>query len=142
MMSSRNSETPERANNGSTGDLDLSEGACPIKLSSKTLVHISSGLYRNTANALKELVSNSFDADAHVVHINTNYPEFDVLTCSDDGDGMELKEFIRLMDGGIGDSMKRVDETDVAPKRTKSGRPVIGRIGIGMLAIAQVCFEF
>ena len=45
-----------------------------IKLSSKTLVHISSGLYRSTANALKELVSNSFDADATVVEINTNFP--------------------------------------------------------------------
>jgi len=122
----------------------LPEDGHPIKLSSKTLVHISSGLYRSTANALKELVSNAFDADANVVRINTNYPEFDVLTCTDDGNGMTEKEFKRLMDGGIGDSDKRTGATDEAldSPRTKEGRPIIGRIGIGMLAIAQVCYEF
>jgi HSP90 family molecular chaperone len=111
----------------------------PIKLSSKTLGHISSGLYRSTANALKELISNSFDADATIVEINTNYPNFDVLTCRDNGCGMTKAEFERLMDGGIGDSTKR---TDGKPEKTPSGRPVIGRIGIGLLAIAQVCAEF
>lgn len=111
----------------------------PIKLSSKTLVHISSGLYRSTANALKELVSNSFDADATVVEINTNFPRFDALTCRDNGSGMTMKEFRRLMDGGIGNSLKR---TSVTGEMTPGGRPIIGRIGIGMLAIAQVCYEF
>lgn len=113
----------------------------PIKLSSRTLVHISSGLYRSTANALKELVSNSFDADAKTIRINTNFPEFDVLTCSDDGEGMDKAEFERLMNGGIGNSRKRIGEGN-EPLRTSSGRPIIGRIGIGMLAIAQVCYEF
>ncbi len=58
-----------------------------IKLSSKTLVHISSGLYRSTANALKELISNAFDADATLVEINTISPRFDTLTCKDNGTG-------------------------------------------------------
>jgi hypothetical protein len=142
MSTERNHTAPE--NGGGNNIPPLPEDAHPIKLSSKTLVHISSGLYRSTANALKELVSNSFDADAKVIRINTNYPEFDVLTCSDNGNGMTKKEFEWLMDGGIGNSPKRVDETgeDIKPKHTKMGRPVIGRLGIGMLAIAQVCYEF
>jgi histidine kinase/DNA gyrase B/HSP90-like ATPase len=110
-----------------------------IKLSSKTLVHISSGLYRSTANALKELVSNAFDADATIVEISTNYPRFDALTCHDNGSGMTMTEFTRLMDGGIGNSLKRAG---VGSDTTPGGRPVIGRIGIGMLAIAQVCYQF
>ncbi len=112
-----------------------------IKLSSKTLVHISSGVYRSTANALKELVSNAFDADATLVEINTNSPRFDNLTCQDNGTGMSKAEFERLMEGGIGNSQKRVG-TSEDKETTALGRPVIGRIGIGMLAIAQVCFQF
>jgi len=112
-----------------------------IKLSSKTLVHISSGLYRSTANALKELVSNAFDADATMVEIHTNFPSFDALTCRDNGRGMTKDEFERLMEGGIGNSNKRLGESD-EPELTKLGRPVIGRIGIGLLAIAQVCYQF
>lgn len=123
---------------------NLPEGAHPIKLSSKTLAHISSGLYRSTANALKELVSNAFDADADEVRINTNFPEFDVLSCWDNGNAMTRDQFISLMEGGIGNSLKRVDETldEAEPRTTVKGRPIIGRIGIGMLAIAQVCYEF
>ena len=81
----------------------------------------------------------SFDADATLVEINTNYPQFDILTCRDNGSGMTKDEFERLMDGGIGNSKKRADGE---PEKTPIGRPVIGRIGIGMLAIAQVCYEF
>ena len=112
-----------------------------IKLSSKTLVHIISGVYRSTANALKELVSNAFDADATLVEINTNSPRFDTLTCQDNGTGMSKAEFERLMEGGIGNSRKRVGKSE-EKETTALGRPVIGRIGIGMLAIAQVCFHF
>lgn len=108
-----------------------------IQVSSKTLGHISAGLYRSPASALKELVSNSFDADASTVNITTNRPSFDVVTCSDDGDGMTIDSFIALMEGGIGASDKRR-----GPPLTKRGRPVIGRIGIGLLALAQICHEF
>ena len=35
-----------------------------INVSAKIIADISSGIYRTPANALKELISNSFDADA------------------------------------------------------------------------------
>jgi hypothetical protein len=116
----------------------------PIVVSSKLLTHVSDGIYRSSGNALKELVSNAYDADAKTVRINTNYPEFDVVTCSDDGIGMTIDQFKELMNGGIGDSHKREGE-DIRNQKTKKtvkGRPIIGKLGIGMLAIAQICYDF
>jgi hypothetical protein len=109
----------------------------PIRVSTKTLAHISSGLYRSTSGALKELVSNAFDADATEVRITTNKPSFDVFTITDNGNGLLLKEFEQLMKGGIGFSSKRV-----GPGITPLGRPVIGRLGIGLLAMTQLSHGF
>jgi len=109
-----------------------------IHVSSKTLVHISQGIYRSTASTLRELVSNSFDADATEVVITTNPPEFDHVTCTDNGSGMTRDDFIALMTGGIGDSTKRV----TGGRTRKLNRPIIGRIGIGLLAVAQLSNAF
>ena len=109
-----------------------------IVVSNKILGHISSGVYRTPAGALKELVSNAFDAGATRVAITTNQPSFDVITCRDNGSGMTIDSFKRIMLGGIGDSRKRVDDVET----TIYNRPIIGRLGIGMLGIAQICHEF
>ncbi len=109
-----------------------------IVVSNKILGHISSGIYRTPAGAIKELISNSFDASATRVAVTTNQPSFDVITCRDNGTGMTPEKFMQMMRGGIGDSSKRVDHQE----RTSFGRPVIGRLGIGLLGIAQVCHEF
>ncbi len=109
-----------------------------IVVNSKILGHISAGVYRSAGGALKELVSNAFDANATNVSITTNWPSFDVITCRDDGTGMTLEDFKRIMQGGIGDSRKR--QTKKNPFDLE--RPTIGWLGIGMLAIAQVCHEF
>jgi hypothetical protein len=109
-----------------------------IVVSSKILGHISSGVYRSAGGALKELVSNAFDANAARVVITTNHPSFDIITCRDNGDGMTLGQFRNLMKGGIGDSQKRTEED----KTPDSGRPIIGWLGIGMLGVAQICHEF
>lgn len=109
-----------------------------IVVNSKILGHISAGVYRSAGGALKELVSNAFDADAQRVVITTNHPSFDIITCYDNGTGMTLTQFQELMKGGIGDSSKRTSK-DIP---SKFNRPKIGRLGIGMLGIAQVCHEF
>lgn len=106
-----------------------------IVVNSKIIGHISEGIYRSAGGALKELVSNAFDANAKNVTITTNWPSFDIVTCRDDGTGMTVDDFKRIMKGGIGDSQKRRSPSNF-------GRPVIGWLGIGMLAIAQVCHEF
>lgn len=111
-----------------------------IVVSNKIVGHISAGVYRSPAGALKELVSNAFDANATKVTITTNWPSFDIITCRDNGHGILPEEFKRIMQGGIGDSKKRTDENnEITPE---FGRPVIGWLGIGMLGIAQLCHEF
>jgi hypothetical protein len=105
-----------------------------IEVSKKTLLHISEGIYRTEGSSIKELISNAFDARAKKVVVTTNYPNFDILTCQDDGDGMTEGEFLRIVKGGIGDSQKAT--------LSSGNRPIIGKLGIGILAIAQVCRSF
>ena len=108
-----------------------------IRVSDKALAHLSRGLYRSPASALKELVSNAWDANAKQVTISTNYPNFMQVSCSDDGEGFSKEEFNSLMQGGIGNSDKRTDK-----KAMINNRPVLGRLGIGMLSIAQICGSY
>ena len=109
----------------------------PIRVSKKILADVSSGIYRTPANALKEVVSNAFDAGAHRVYISTNAPYFDTFTCEDDGEGMTASEFQKIMQR-IGSSGKRAEGTI----SLKTNRPIIGKIGIGLLAVAQICNKF
>jgi len=109
----------------------------PIEVSAKIIADISAGIYRTPANALKELVSNAFDADATNVILTSDYPKFTVFTCSDNGKGISAKELQEIMTR-IGGSDKRANEKDTSEK----GRPLIGKIGIGLLAIAQISRKF
>jgi hypothetical protein len=108
-----------------------------IKVHEKVLGHLSRGLYRSPASALRELVSNAWDADASVVRINTNFPSFFQVSVEDNGRGFTKEEFESLMEGGIGNSQKRP-----GGETTPQGRPLIGRLGIGLLGIAQICGSF
>lgn len=109
----------------------------PINVAVSVLADISLGIYRTPANALKELISNAFDADATRVIINTGFPYFRTITCRDNGDGMSSKDFEKIMNL-IGGSVKRKD----GRQYTEKGRPLIGKIGIGILAVAQICKRF
>jgi hypothetical protein len=109
----------------------------PIVAAQKIIADISSGVYRSPAAALKELVSNAYDADATRVTITTDPPYFRALTIQDDGSGMSIEKFLDVITH-IGGSRKRVDY-QVSPKFK---RPLIGRIGIGMLAVAQLGYRF
>jgi hypothetical protein len=109
----------------------------PINVAVSVLADISLGIYRTPANALKELVSNAFDADATRVIINTGFPYFRTMTCRDNGHGMSPDEFEDIMKK-IGGSVKRIEGRQFTDK----GRPIIGKIGIGILAVAQICRRF
>ena len=113
-----------------------------IKVNSKILGHISAGIYRSPASAIKELISNAFDADATRVSITTNWPNFDVITCYDNGNGMTQEKFKKIMTKEIGDSEKRVSTNGNVDDVTNLNRPIIGWLGIGMLGVAQICHEF
>jgi hypothetical protein len=110
----------------------------PVKLAAKVIGHISQGMYRTPAGAVKELISNAYDAGASYAKIHTGFPRFEFFSCEDDGAGISRHRFIELMTGGIGDSDKQT-----ATNRTgKNGRPLIGRLGVGLLSLAQICPRF
>ncbi len=107
-----------------------------IKVTAGILLHIGAGIYNSVAGALKELVSNSFDADAENVLISTNYPYFDEIRVSDDGIGMSSTRLRQAMQT-IGSSLKGV--VDESRMSKKHNRPIIGHLGIGLMALSQVC---
>lgn len=77
-----------------------------INASSRIIGDISVGIYRSPANALKELISNAFDAGASEVVINTDHPGFTGVTCYDNGPGMSVEELQEVF-SYIGGSDKR-----------------------------------
>jgi hypothetical protein len=119
----------------------LPQGARPktheIIAAQKIIADISSGVYRSPAAAIKELISNAYDADATRVSISTDAPSFRTLTVSDNGSGMDIDKFLDVMNH-IGGSRKRIG-SDVSPLKK---RKIIGRIGIGMLSVAQLGTKF
>jgi DNA mismatch repair ATPase MutL len=90
-----------------------------INVSAKVISDLSSGIYRSPANALKELISNAFDADADNVVIRTNRPFYKTITYYDDGNGMSQEDFKWTM-SHIGGSRKREGGEILF---TKKGRP-------------------
>ena len=107
-----------------------------INAAARIIGDISTGIYRSPANALKELVSNSFDAGATEVLINTDHPAFSTVSCFDNGPGISAAE-LQTIFGYIGGSNKRV-RGETGPFQ----RPVIGTIGIGILAMSQISKRF
>ena len=107
-----------------------------INAAARIIGDISTGIYRSPANALKELVSNSFDAGATEVLINTDHPAFSTITCFDNGPGISSNELQTIL-GFIGGSDKRLHET-----QGFFGRPIVGKIGIGILAMSQISKQF
>ncbi|PWK13474.1 ATP-binding protein [Tumebacillus permanentifrigoris] len=90
-----------------------------------------SGVYQPFVKAVKEMVSNSYDADADRVDLEFR-DEYRVLTIRDDGNGMNPIDFVRDYIR-IGKSFRKDELT------AKKGRPRIGGKGIGFLAPARYC---
>ncbi len=117
----------------------MAENWKPVKLAARVIGHISQGMYRTPSGAVKELISNAYDAGASYAKIHTGFPKFGTFSCEDDGSGISKEKFIQLMEGGIGDSDKQA-QLNVAVG--KNGRPIIGRLGVGLLSLAQICPRF
>lgn len=107
----------------------------PIRVSAGIILHIGAGIYTSLAGALKELVSNAFDADATRVVISTGYPRVQQIEVIDNGKGMSPMDLAKAM-VYIGTSLKRTVQEEV---ETDLGRPIIGMLGIGLMSLTQVC---
>ena len=103
-----------------------------ITVASRIVDYLSSGLYNSPAACLKELVNNSYDADATRVDVFIK-PDADRIIVADDGVGMSREEFVNHFKR-VSESHKRDDD-----EKTPSGRPKIGKIGIGFIAANELC---
>ena len=96
---------------------------------------LSEGTYTSFPQALKEFVSNAFDADAARVDIQID-DDGNGLTIRDNGDGMTLQDFGNAF-AGIARSGKA--QRGAKRGRTRSGRVKIGKFGLGTLAVVAIC---
>jgi len=119
-----------------------------LEASDRVIARVTDGIYRQPASALRELISNAWDADASSVTILTDAPRFSRIYVRDNGRGMSHGVLTRLLKN-IGGSAKRRSEgiglgitsaTDA--DRTPGGRPLIGKIGIGLFSISQLSRRF
>src|SRR5262249_25087884 len=92
---------------------------------------ISEGTYTSFPQALKEFVSNAYDADAKRVDIRVD-EDGNTITIRDDGVGMTLSDF-RDYFASIARPGKAGSRT--VRGKTQLGRHKIGRYGIGSPAI-------
>ena len=94
----------------------------------KRIVRIlSESTYENFPRALKELLTNSYDADAREVDITIDLPNEQIIV-EDNGKGMDSTDFsfyIRI----AGKKREKDDNTTIL------GRDIIGQFGVGFLAI-------
>jgi hypothetical protein len=103
-----------------------------ITVASRIVDYLSSGLYNSPAACLKELVNNSYDADATRVEVFVK-PDADRIIVADDGIGMSRTEFVEHFKR-VSESHKR-DGGETTPK----GRKKVGKIGIGFIAANELC---
>ena len=103
----------------------------PINVSKEVVKHLSIGLYRNFALAIKELISNSYDAGATVTKLKLDLDN-NRIVLRDNGRGMSEEEFKNkyLTIGFYKEPSKLPDEL---------GRLRIGAFGIGFLAPLPYC---
>lgn len=120
-----------------------------LKTDQKVLARITDGIYRHAYSALRELICNSYDADATEIYIDTDVPLFRTITVRDNGNGMSIDTLSNVLHH-IGGSAKRnlqkkdlgiFDKKDATLSPVKK-RKLIGKIGIGLFSVAQLTRDF
>ena len=114
----------------------------------RVLARITDGIYRQPASALRELISNAYDADATEVIILTDAPRFSSIIVRDNGLGLTPGSLAHMIKN-IGGSAKRTkegQELEISnaddPSLSPGGRQLIGKLGIGLFAVAQFTRHF
>ncbi|MBK4772210.1 MAG: ATP-binding protein [Pantoea sp. Morm] len=114
----------------------------------RVLARVTDGIYRQPGSALRELISNAYDADATQVIVRTDEPRFNTMSIEDNGNGMS-PDVLSYLIHHIGGSAKRnqlgaqrgVTSNDDF-NRSPNGRKLIGKIGIGLFSVAQLTQSF
>lgn len=110
-------------------------GVWPKKITvDKRIVRILSGsTYANFPSAIKELITNSYDADAETVQINVDIAK-EIIEVRDDGKGMNEEDFafyLRI----AGKSRKK-------NAYSEKKRRIIGQFGVGFLSALPFCEKY
>ncbi len=119
-----------------------------LKTDARVIARVTDGIYRQPGSALRELISNAYDADATEVAIDTDAPRFDKITVSDNGLGMSPKTLAYVLEhiGGSAKRTKHGTEYGVSsskdPSLSPGRRKLIGKIGIGLFSVAQLSRDF
>ena len=120
-----------------------------LETDDKVLARVTDGIYRLPGSALRELISNAYDADANNVYVETDAPRFETMSIRDDGNGMSISTLVNML-RHIGGSAKRTDKgkelkvTDGLDNSLSLNkkRKLIGKIGIGLFSVAQLTRDF
>lgn len=114
----------------------------------RVIARVTDGIYRQPGSAIRELISNAYDADATRVTVLTDAPRFGRMVVEDDGHGMSPEVLTRLLHH-IGGSAKRTSDGRALgitspddPYRSPAGRKLIGKIGIGLFSVSQLTQSF
>ena len=119
-----------------------------LRTDDRVIARVTDGIYRQPGSALRELISNSYDADATRVVIKTDPPRFERLFIEDNGHGMTPETLAHLL-FHIGGSAKRSTvgsklgiAAEFDPLSSPNGRRLIGKIGIGLFSVSQLTHSF
>lgn len=119
-----------------------------LKTNDRVIARVTDGIYRQPGSALRELISNAYDADAKRVVINTDAPRFSKIVVEDDGHGMS-PEAVAYLIRNIGGSAKRTSDgvslgmtSEHDQLLSPGGRRLIGKIGIGLFSVSQLTHSF
>lgn len=119
-----------------------------LRTDERVLARVTDGIYREPGSALRELISNAYDADANFVNIATDAPRFDQIRIDDDGSGMTPEVLSHLLES-IGGSAKRTPTGHALgitqqgdTSRSPGGRKLIGKLGIGLFSVSQLTHTF
>lgn len=95
-----------------------------------TIEHLGVKLYSTIPPMIAELISNSWDADAHNVYLFFEDKGEKSITVKDDGSGMDFDElnekFLKI---------GRNRRVEIKTDKTQNGRPVLGKKGLGKLSM-------
>jgi hypothetical protein len=119
-----------------------------LETSGRVIARVTDGIYRQPGSALRELISNAYDADASKVIIDTDAPRFEKISVSDDGHGMTPEVLAHLLQNIGGSAKRTLDATRLGissqydASLSPTGRRLIGKIGIGLFSVAQLTHTF
>ncbi|WP_022698172.1 ATP-binding protein [Euryhalocaulis caribicus] len=119
-----------------------------LATSQRIIARVTDGIYREPWAAFRELIANAYDADAKNVVVETGAPQFEKVVVRDDGNGMTPETLAYVIKNIGGSSKRTVEGVDLHtaksgnPDQSPGGRQLIGKIGIGLFAVAQLTQHF